>query len=726
MNRASSKEILARRRSHKAEFRRAQTADAQNIKEIPRCKHPARRKSCMADFGLFAKTYFSAVFDLPWSKDHLKVVGKAENVIVHDDNLAVAMPRGSGKTAICRAAALWGTLRGGHPFVVFIGATAPRGSETMTWLKNTLLTNDLLLEDFPEVLWPIRAMGGEPRRCKGQRYRGKNTNIVWGRDQIVLPTIARSKCSGHTILATSLEGHFLGLSHALPDGRTVRPTLAIVDDPQTQESARSQGPSGQTTYRLQLINQAVRGLAGPKRKTGILVPCTVIVNGDLADQLLDHKRHPDFRGERTKRMYSWPINKALWEQYRELRESLLEAKQPIDEANEFYRAHMARCGRRLDEERDCSACPGSADCMDCGAVIDWVCRTDDPRNLSALQATMHALYEYGPAGFAAEMQNEPLAADSVETRLTAAMVQMRYNGRPRHEVPLECNEVTVGVDVQQSSLWYVAVAWTRNFTGYVIDYGVWPGQQRRIFTARELADANSNLQSAYPGRGVEGTIQAGLVDLVGGILATDYVKAGGAGLVRSGRVLVDAGDWPGTIAAVKHKVGGSVMMLSKGVGIRAGSRPMSAYKRKAGERYGEHWYTPTVQGTREFPHVALDTNYWKWQVQQAFLTAPGDPGALTIFGADPSLHELFAAHIDAEFWEKTHGHGRDVYEFKVKPGRPDNHWFDALVYAAVAASMQGISSPNRKEPPRTGVIRRRRVPIDELMAGRDRHEGVLA
>jgi len=70
--------------------------------------------------------------------------------------------------------------------------------------------------------------------------------------------------------------------------------------------------------------------------------------------------------------------------------------------------------------------------------------------------------------------------------------------------------------------------------------------------------------------------------------------------------------------------------------------------------------------------------------------AVGDRSGLTLFGKQGSRHQLFAQHIaDSEFWVRTEGHGRVVYEWKNKPGVPDNHWLDCLVGNAVAASMLG-------------------------------------
>jgi len=341
---ASKKRALIRSRKAHLVRMNALTRAGQDIGKLPKVKNPARRKRCLASFALFCVTYFPEIFYLKWSKDLLKVIAKIERVVIDHDKLAVAMPRGSGKTRLCQAAILWAILSGRHKFAMLIGAVADQGSDAIVWFKKVLSENLLLLADFPEVCLPIRLLDNEPRRCLGQRYMGLKTNIRWGKDRIVLPTIPGSKASGSVIEATSLEGQIRGKWMAMPGGGVIRPTLAMCDDPQTAESARSQGPSGQTTYRLTTINQDVQGLAGPDQQTAILVPCTVICPGDLADQLLNRKKFPDYRGERTKRLYSWPTNKGLWEQYRELRESALQADQPLTEATEFYKAYRATCG----------------------------------------------------------------------------------------------------------------------------------------------------------------------------------------------------------------------------------------------------------------------------------------------------------------------------------------------------------------------------------------------
>jgi len=229
-----------------------------------------------------------------------------------------------------------------------------------------------------------------------------------------------------------------------------------------------------------------------------------------------------------------------------------------------------------------------------------------------------------------------------------------------------------------------------------LDYGTFPDQRRGWFT---MADAQRTLGRAFPGMGVDGAIQAGLERLVSDYLARDWKRTGG-GLMKIDRLLVDSGFKPGIVAAVKHKVGGAAMMLSKGVGIRAGRKPMSSYARKPGEQHGHFWYVPNVSKSSEFPHVQVDANYWKTFVHAGLATAGGDRGAISLFGRKPKDHELFAEHIaHAETWVETQGHGRVVHEWSQRPAKPDNHWFDCLVGCAVAASMCGVKALGQEEKP---------------------------
>lgn len=641
------------------------TQAGQDIGPIPPVRDIARRMSGEKSFKFFCETYFPQLFRLAWSDDHLRVIKKIESVVLYGDTFAVAMPRGSGKTTLSLAAVIWAVLTGKHEFVYLLASADDQAVKLLNNIKNQLSANRLLLEDFPESVYPIQKLENEARRCTGQKCLGLPTHIRWGVNELVMPTIPNSKSSGAVIRTCGLTGNFRGAMHVRPNGQSIRPTLVVADDPQSDASARSMV---QTAERLSILNGTIIGLAGPDRKTGVIVPCTVIQEGDLADQLLNRKRFPAWRGERTKMIYEWPKRADLWAEYCKLREQSLVNDGRGEEATAFYRQNR--------------------EAMDDGAVVAWPARySPDAGEISALQAAYNLLLDYKEHGFAAEFQNEPLKEGvDGEIPLTPEDVWSKANGRPRGQVPVRCTKLTAFIDVHDNLLYYTVCGWEDDFTGYVVEYGTFPKQNRRHFT---LHRATHTLGRMFPDAGRDGAIMAGLEKLVKGLLETKYPR--GEGYMHIDRLLVDMGYKDKIVAAVKFKVGGSVMMLSKGVGIRAGNRPIAQYQRRPGWKIGHHWFIPSVARTQEHPHIAIDTNYWKSFVHDRLATKPGDAACLTLYG-EAEMHELFAEHIAAsETWTLTHGHGRDVREWKIKPAKPDNHWFDCLVGCAAAASEQGIA-----------------------------------
>ncbi len=75
---------------------------------------------------------------------------------------------------------------------------------------------------------------------------------------------------------------------------------------------------------------------------------------------------------------------------------------------------------------------------------------------------------------------------------------------------------------------------------------------------------------------------------------------------------------------------------------------------------------------------------------------------MTLYGADPRDHRMFADHLTAEYRERGEApaYGRTVYEWFQRPHHPDNHLLDAVVGCAVAASMLGTALPGMAPPPK--------------------------
>jgi phage terminase large subunit GpA-like protein len=219
--------------------------------------------------------------------------------------------------------------------------------------------------------------------------------------------------------------------------------------------------------------------------------------------------------------------------------------------------------------------------------------------------------------------------------------------------------------------------------------------------------------------GLEGSIHAGLEQLTTDYLGRDWQRDDGA-MLRIERCLIDA-NWGSSTDVVyqfcRQSSRAGVVMPSHGRFVGASSQPFSEYKRRAGDRVGHNWRMPNVAGKRAVRHVVYDTNFWKSFVHARLAVAMGDRGCLSLFGDSPEPHRLFAEHLTAEYRVKTEGRGRTVDEWKMRPERGDNHWFDCLVGCVVAASIQGAVLDGSGGQ---AVDKRQRVSFAELQRRRRR------
>ena len=295
--------------------RMASNAALRDIGPIPPVKDPKRRESCRRNLEKFLKTYFPEKFGLPFGEAHHTVVSKIEDATLNGGLFALALPRGSGKTTICERAALWAIAFGHRRVVALVGASEDAARASLDEIKMEWETNDRLLEDFPEIAFPIRKLDGINNRANGQMVQGKRTRMTWSDTEAVFPTVDGSAASGSVIQVRGLTGRIRGMKAATASGESLRPDLVLIDDPQTDESAAS---PEQNRKRIAILTGAILGLAGPGKKISGVMPCTVIRKGDMADQILDNSRHPEWQGERRKMMVTFPANKKLWARYAEI------------------------------------------------------------------------------------------------------------------------------------------------------------------------------------------------------------------------------------------------------------------------------------------------------------------------------------------------------------------------------------------------------------------------
>lgn len=646
----------------------AQSLAGRDIAPIPEVVNPERKTACERNFQLFCETYFPDTYALAWSADHIKAIERIETAVLRGGLFALAMPRGSGKSTLTETAALWAMLYGHREFVTLIGATESAALEMLDSIKTELEVNERLAEDFPEVCYPIAQLDGIANRCAGQICKGERTRITWTSNEIVLPTIAESKASGIIVRVAGITGRIRGMKYKRSDGRSVRPSLVIIDDPQTSESA---GSLEQTKKRVRVLAGDILGLAGPGQKISGIMPCTIIRPGDMADIILNRNTHPDWNGEKTRMVDKFPINMKLWEEYAEIRADALREEGNFQRATDFYLANR--------------------EAMDAGAVVSWEARYNHDE-VSALQHAMNLKLQ-DEAAFQAEYQNDPLPEDTFdESLLSVDEICGKINGIVRGKVPLYCDKLTMFIDVQKALLFYTVIAWADDFTGAVIDYGAWPDQHRRQFS---LADANPTIHSKFPKAGFEGGLYSALTKLTDDYLGREWEREDGA-LLKIEKALVDA-NWGQSTDIVyqfcRQSVHAGIIMPSHGRYVGASSKPMTEYRRQPGDKLGFNWMIPNVAGKRAIRHVIYDTNYWKSFIHARLGISLGDNGCLSLYGRIPGNHQLLAEHLTAEYRVRTEGRGRTVDEWKLKPQNGDNHWLDCVAGCAVCASILGAALP---------------------------------
>lgn len=656
---------------------RKKQADAAEIGSLPPIADPARRARCEGDAVEWLKTYFPGTFTLPFSPDQIKVIRKAERLIHSGGMFAQAMPRGSGKTATTERLSILAAIFG-HPYVVVIGADKDIAIQMLGSIKAELGHNGLLLADYPEICFPIASLEDEPRRCLGQTCDGEKTGIVWKQHQVSFPSTA-GKAAYCLIGAYGLTGRLRGMKHTRPDGKTVRPSFVILDDPQTDESA---GSPAQCQSRERIISGAILGLAGPGKKITGFANLTVIRKGDLADRLLDRKIYPEWQGDRMRMVYAFPAAEKEWDEYAEIYIADMMEELGTDRANAYY-------GERRE-------------IMDAGCVVAWPERHNEDE-LSGIQHAMNLRIRRKEAFFC-EYQNDPPAEIEQANCLSEEAILRQVNGYKRGEIPAECDKLVAFIDVQKQLLWYMVAAIDAKFGAYVINYGAFPSQNSRYYT---LASASHTLERAYAGLSLEARLFAGLRDLTEVLCAPVYKRDDGIEL-KMGLCLVDA-NWGESTDVVYSFCRQSrfTLMPSHGKYIGAASTPFAQYKRAPSERIGHHWLVSSRDGRSSIRHALIDTNYWKSFLQVRLGTGLGASGAWSIYQDSPASHRMLAEQLAAEYRVVTSGKGRQVDEWKARPGR-DNHLLDCAVGCAVAASITGsviaeATVPRRPRPPRARV-----------------------
>lgn len=658
---------------------------ASEVPEIPKRKDWRRRAACGKSLELFLTTYFPHSTGLsPLSDDHRRVIGRMEICLRNGGRQANCVYRGFAKTTITENAALWAALYGYRRCILLLGASDPAATLMMESIKSELQTNDLLREDFPEVCFPIEKLDNKPQRCAAQVYRptGKLTHIRFTSSYVVLPTtgVDWGRSDGTVILTRGITAAARGISIKHPTGEKLRPDFAIVDDPQTDDSAKSET---EVAARLSIIRRGILKSASHQTSMACVVNGTVIRPHDVMDQLCDREENPAWESERVPMVKKWADeHDTLWNEYRQLRHNF-----DPEEVGDRLRAHEAATAFYVENREE----------MDEGCSVSWPSCFDPDVEKSAIQHAYNLFFDDPPDVFETECQQNagnPLDDGEGPKVLPAKELIKQVNGLDRGIMPNDRDKVTAFIDVHDRLLFWSVCGWTEDgFAGDVISYGAWPKQPS--FYGWTLRNCPRPISRAYPGKPRLQALEAALDDCIDHLMGQKYHRPDGAEFELS-RLLVDAGYEPGTVElSIRKSPYAALIDPARGRGIGAKDKPMRLYTKKPGELLQAHWRKFRPQ-KRTRMWVEADVNYWKGFIHDQFCD-----GSLRLFGNQPEMHRMIAAHLTAE--QPAHivsqTHGREVDEWSLIHKGLDNHLLDCVVGCAVGAAMSGCETSRDASAP---------------------------
>jgi hypothetical protein len=672
------------KRDRDADYQREKRA-SEKLVILPRCVDPIRRRDLEQDDEAWLLHYFGMACELEdpfwyrFTSDQRGMIEAIGHAIKYGGDQSIAASRGDGKSTIAQRLVLKHALAGKSRCTVLLASTGEMAEDALEEIKSAIEFNPLLAEDYPEVCIPVQALEGAPQRANSQIISGDRpdtlepfemaeTRFRWCGQQIIFPKIPGAIAAGSVIATRGLESAVRGLKKL---GK--RPNLVIVDDPDTEDTSRSEEQAAKLERR---IDAALGFLGGQRQSIGRVILTTIQSRIAVSYRFTDPVQKPSFKGRRNRFLITKPERMDLWEDYIALR---IAGHKAVDadgkHTDEFCRrAHQFYLDNREE--------------MDRGAVVSNINRfvpailpDGSQQEVSALQHYYNHVADKGQTYVSTELDNDPPDDSSiVESGITAERVQRQVSGFPRGIIPPGCVLLTQGIDVGKWRLHWVVVAWMPDGTGFVIDYGT------------------HATHGAVKGQdeGLDVLVRRAILERMDDTKLASYCLEDGE-VLPVDLTLVDARYRTDAVYSAVATIGVGVMPVM-GFGKSSGcvSADFSAQQRATvDKRPGDNWFQ-SRKGKLWL--VCANADHWKAWEHDRWMTDPARPGSLRLWGSpsedeqrlsqDQKDHLEYSRHIVAETeCEKPHKGGmRREWVLKNK----ENHWFDASIYAAVAMSIRGL------------------------------------
>lgn len=657
------------RNKYHREYQAAQRSKGREQPPPPEVTNKRLRKSCDKSLYKFGMTCFPHVFYLKPSPDHKKLADEIQSAIENGTKRAIAVQRGFGKTSWCDIAVQWCGYTGRTPMAMLISGNQDEADGLRDGIVTAMETNDSLYGLYPEITHFFRCTAMHGPQLKAT-FRGVPLRIS-RRPDIVFP------CVPYTGAETCIRVRGIdskgvrGAHHVRADGQRSRPSIVLLDDPQDDDLARS---SAEVTKRATKIQKTIHGLGGPGKSLTVLMPCTPIEKGDLAETFLNTDLTPEYQGIRWPALDSWPdcfdaTENNLWTRYFELlAEDQADGLDKHPNATKFYRTNRKK--------------------MSAGAAVRWKARVEG-HCIDALQSLMNRYSESRPA-FMSEMMMAPEDTDGESLYLSDEELAGRFNGLKRRQLPDSVDTLTVAVDVQKRLLYWKTIGWcSTDGKGFIADYGTFPKQPRPQFTHLDAPNTMEKYtrQRVSSGLSWEESLQFCLRELLREL--REPLTPGG---LRPG-VIVGDSRWEKSrtplLQVAEEEEFSDIFQPVGGLYVGGGDTPISGRNMPRGSRRPStdvEWYMKKYLNQ---PAVVLwDANHYRSKFLGGMATPPGQPGSITFFGRLPN--RILAEHFGAKQVTKKEGGRREFEEWKPKPGRTQDHWLDCGVMCRVALELLGF------------------------------------
>lgn len=625
----------------------------------------------------------------PQQRAMIEAIGDA---IQHGGDQAIAASRGEGKTAITRRLTLKYVLSGQIKFPVLFNATGSDAVDNLQAIKSDIEENDLLKRYYPEVCDPVRALENTPNRAHYQTVSGErfdngeeffrvSSRFSWCGHEIYLPNVPGSPSAGAIIATRGLDSAVRGLNK-----RGRRPDVAIIDDPDTEDTARSDEQAQKLEDR---IDRAIAGLGGQQRGIARVMLTTLQNRVCVSYRFTDPTAKPTWKGKRFRFLLKPPDRVDLWERYvQQVQKDLMQRDADGEPTDPFARgAHSLYLDNR--------------EAMDAGAVVanphrfDGADLGDGTRlEVSALQRYYNLVARVGPDAVATEYDNDPPPDESrLETKLTWLMVAGCSGDLDRLQVPPDTRAVVRAVDVRKIELHEAVVCSDPKARYRIADYDV-QGHGTTETTVEQaeqlILDGLRRLRDKW---------------------ATDPLHDEHGTAHNADLVLIDKG-WLGNWTEdgeVKTWATQPVetFCIEAGLDTYLPAKGAPNYQEPAPDGHrviiGDHWHINRGKGRQRIcDEVIWDANHWHLLVEELFLLPEDSPDRFTLFAPGDGIwtnHKKLGQHIEAGAKQMREQMARGTRSRKPRFVR--DHWWDSLAMCLVGLSiLEWRGAKKRSQRPR--------------------------